>query len=256
MQAPRKLLGQVFLGADDLPGETFLFDLQRCATHVLRSHTVLTGIAGGCPDPMRRKILKLHLWTALAAGPMLLILGMSGSILAFETEIDQLVHPGWYHAEIQGGQLPILNIVDAVSKAFPRETPSTFTFPSRSGLSCQILSKSGRQLFVDGHTGRVLGIRYIPSSFMSCIRKLHRRLILGTIGTMLTRFAAVALLILIISGLNLWWPLKRVSINGATSWRRTSYDVHNTFGFCSSPFLLILAVSGVLISLDAYVIPA
>jgi uncharacterized iron-regulated membrane protein len=40
---------------------------------------------------VRRLILKLHLWLAMIAGAFMVILGITGSVIAFEPELDRLV---------------------------------------------------------------------------------------------------------------------------------------------------------------------
>ena len=42
---------------------------------------------------MRRLIFNLHLYLALVAGVFVVILGLTGSIMAFDTELDHLFHP-------------------------------------------------------------------------------------------------------------------------------------------------------------------
>ena len=46
---------------------------------------------------MRKLLLRLHLWLGVAAGLFLIVLGLTGSIMAFEGDIDHWLHPGrWY----------------------------------------------------------------------------------------------------------------------------------------------------------------
>jgi uncharacterized iron-regulated membrane protein len=57
-------------------------------------------------------------------------------------------------------------------------------------------------------------------------------------------FASGVLMFLAPSGLYLWWPLKRIGINASASFRRLSFDLHNSFGFFSSLFLFGFAATG------------
>jgi uncharacterized iron-regulated membrane protein len=41
---------------------------------------------------MRRLLFNLHLYAALITGTFIFVLGLTGSIMAFETEIDHVLH--------------------------------------------------------------------------------------------------------------------------------------------------------------------
>ena len=44
-------------------------------------------------DRLRRRVRELHLWLGLGAGGLLVLLGLTGSILVFYPELDALLHP-------------------------------------------------------------------------------------------------------------------------------------------------------------------
>src|SRR5262249_8131761 len=66
--------------------------------------------------PMRRIILKLHLVAALAAGAFLAVLGVTGAIMAFEPELDHLLHRPLWHVTPQGAPRTLAELGDAASK--------------------------------------------------------------------------------------------------------------------------------------------
>jgi len=53
-----------------------------------------------------------------------------------------------------------------------------------------------------------------------------------------------ALLLQSLSGLYLWWPLKRTTVKLNASWRRISLDLHHAVGFFSCAFICVLSVTG------------
>jgi uncharacterized iron-regulated membrane protein len=63
------------------------------------------------------------------------------------------------------------------------------------------------------------------------------------------------MLLLLVSGLYLWWPLKRVSIGGAVSGRGWWFGLHNAIGFFSLLFLLVLTTTGLMIGFDEATVP-
>src|SRR5262249_12537066 len=75
------------------------------------------------------------------------------------------------------------------------------------------------------------------------------------VGKPIMSAAGVIILFLSISGLYLWWPLKRISIKpGAKGWRLW-FDAHNAIGIFSLLFLLMLSFTGVMIGFDEKTVP-
>jgi len=68
-------------------------------------------------------------------------------------------------------------------------------------------------------------------------------------------FSAVVLMFLVPSGLYLWWPQKRIEINASSSFRRLSFDLHNSLGFFSSLFLFAFAATGTYMLLERWTVP-
>ena len=68
-------------------------------------------------------------------------------------------------------------------------------------------------------------------------------------------WAGVLLMALSLSGMYLWWPIKRVSISRAARGRRFWFDVHNALGVYALVFLFVLALTGVVIGFDSWTTP-
>jgi uncharacterized iron-regulated membrane protein len=47
-----------------------------------------------------------------------------------------------------------------------------------------------------------------------------------------------------LSGLYLWWPLKRTTVKLSGSWRRLNFDLHHAVGFFASAFICVLCITG------------
>lgn len=75
---------------------------------------------------MRKLIFNLHLYTALIAGVVVLILGVTGSIMAFESDLDRIFNPALFKvqpASVRPGsqQLSIPALENAVKRAYPSQ---------------------------------------------------------------------------------------------------------------------------------------
>ena len=64
-------------------------------------------------------------------------------------------------------------------------------------------------------------------------------------------WVGVVTLFLLLSGLYLWWPLKRATIGWSGAPRRTWFDIHNTIGIISIVFLLALTITGIVIGFES-----
>ena len=87
---------------------------------------------------MRKLIFNLHLYLALTAAAFVVIMGLTGSIMAFSPEIDRFLHRKLVYVTPGTHVLPFAEIAPIVQRAFPGVRPKAF-FPSTSPeLSCLV----------------------------------------------------------------------------------------------------------------------
>jgi len=70
------------------------------------------------PWTARAVFLKIHLWLGLAAAIFLVILGLTGSIMAFEGDIDHWLHPSLWYVDVHPQALPQQELIDRVERQF------------------------------------------------------------------------------------------------------------------------------------------
>ncbi len=204
---------------------------------------------------MRRLVLQLHLIAALIAGAFLAVFGITGSIMAFEPELDRLLHPGVSYVT-PGSSPKSLAELGAAASAAMGEKPTGYLLSPSPDLSYQVLFR-GRGAYVDPYTGAVLGTREPGPDFLARVHQLHLRLLIqnrADTGKTIMTWAGAALLVLLLSGLYLWWPLKRVTI-GRGGRRRIWFDLHNVVGIFAFVFLMAIAVTGIVIGFDDQLVP-
>lgn len=198
---------------------------------------------------MRGLILKIHLVLALIAGAFMVILGVTGSILAFEPEIDRLLHPDLSYVKPGQRTLSLVEIGSAISRKYGDEPIVAFLPSTSPGYPTEVLMSRG-VVSVNQYTGEVLGVRTRGRNFFGLVRSLHVSLAAGDVGRNILRWSAVAMLFSLISGLYLWWPVKRVRIRGPWWNGRFWFDLHNSFGIVSLLPLLVLAATGTVIGFE------
>jgi uncharacterized iron-regulated membrane protein len=203
---------------------------------------------------MRKLFLQLHLVVALVAGIFLAVFGITGSIMAFEPELDHLLHARLAYVTPRGAPKTLAELGAAASTMAPGERITGYLLSTSPNLSWQVLFR-GRGVVVDQYTGAVLGMREPGPDLLARIHQLHLRLLIqnrADTGKTIMTWAGGALLILLLSGLYLWWPLKRIAVRRG---RRFWFDLHNTAGIVSFVFLLAIAVTGIVIGFDDHLVP-
>ena len=191
----------------------------------------------------------------MIAGILLVLLGVTGAILAFEEPIDHALNPSLFSVQPRSQPLPIADLVARLQHAYPRQRVNMLMFGKAPDLSTLAVVRGIGSVYVDPYTGRILGSRS-NKYFTQTIHQIHIRLLMGETGSTILGVAGIVLVFLTLSGIYLWWPLKRVTVAGRKSWRRLNFDLHYAVGFYSSLFLLILSFTGVMVSFDQYTVPA
>lgn len=206
---------------------------------------------------MRKFLFNIHLYLALIAGVFVLILGLTGCIMAFEPELDHLLHAGLSYVKPGAHRLSLVEIGAAVQKAFPGERPGGYLLSSDPGISVGVSTRRG-VVAVNPYTGEVLGVRPAGRDFLSYVHQLHLRLLIANkadTGKDIVKWAGVVMLVLMVSGIYLWWPVKRVAIDRRATGRRFWFDLHNAIGIFSLAFLLLLTLTGVMIGFEETTVP-
>jgi uncharacterized iron-regulated membrane protein len=174
--------------------------------------------------------------------------------MAFEWEIDSRLHPSLFHVTPSGQTLPFSTLaVNATSAMRPDERVGIIVLPTKPGNSCAFTlfapGRLPRQVFVDEYSGRVLGSLSVVR-FVLIAHALHEAsgAVMGC--------AAIILISSVVSGLCLWWPLKRIKVGFRGSGRRLCFDIHNSVGLFSSVFLLVFALTGAYLAFEGLTLPA
>jgi uncharacterized iron-regulated membrane protein len=222
---------------------------------------------------MRKFILQVHLYIGLIAGFFLVLLGITGSIMAFEPELDHLLHHRLSYVNAGDHTLSLAEIGRVVSIAFPADTITGYRLASSSDLSWQVELRVHRQgkpgrmypeqkiVYVNPYTGVILGSLTRPDhwdDWLQTIHQLHLRLAMrmkGDPGKKIITWAAVGLLFLQLTGLFLWWRQKRVRIQWRKPSRRIWFDIHNVIGIVAYLFLLVLAITGLVMGFEKQTTP-
>jgi len=189
----------------------------------------------------------------LVAAPLAILLGLTGSIMAFEEEIDHVTHPHLFYVDAQGrAPLSLTALTQRLSASLPGQVVG-YGMGVTPNLSYSIATSAGT-VFVNQYTGEILGTRH-GATWLNSVHQIHLRLLAGDTGKTIVSWAGLVMVLLTASGLYLWWPVKRVSIDKAAGGRRVWFDLHNAVGVVSFAFLIVLAFTGTIIGFERVTTP-
>jgi uncharacterized iron-regulated membrane protein len=226
----------------------------------------------------RRKLwLDVHLYLGLIAGAILAVVGLTGGILVFYQEMQEVLNPELAVVSSPPESHEKLHTLDDIIAAAETAKPQGSRFfkvyyPRKPDIAYKFLyyvrdeklanNGDGYYIFVDPYSARVQGLqlwhpkdRYWGRPLVSFIMQLHWCLLLGKkIGGLLVGILGVLSIISVLTGLIVWWPLTgkfkqalTFKRNGSTV--RFNFDLHKTIGFYSTIVLLPVLFSGVYFSL-------
>ncbi|MBM0105904.1 PepSY domain-containing protein [Steroidobacter sp. S1-65] len=202
---------------------------------------------------LHRTIFRLHFYAGLIVAPFVLILSLTGAIYLFGTEIEDLAHPAWRFAPEAGQHLPPERLVQGALQAFPGSKPTRVDLPSAPNRTAIVFltPQEGRpfRVYVDPVSGKALGSFVYENTLVGFADRMHGTLLLGPNGDLVVEIAACWAIVLIITGLYLWWPRTSNKVSGVfiprlrkgrLFWR----EIHAVGGVWASGLLLFLILTG------------
>lgn len=217
----------------------------------------------------RKVWLAFHLYLGLSTGLVFVLAGLTGSLLVFYVELDEILNPALHVSATQARQQAqsYEAVFQAIRQAHPERNASWrlemprhnetmlmaryYKPAEKTGLSFAPLI-----VWVNPYTSDVVSSRFWGEFVMTWMFDLHYALLLDGTGKTLMGIIGLLLLIPLLSGIYLWWPAtgklrQALSIKRGASRARFIFDLHKTQGVYSFPVLLLLLVSGAILELPA-----
>lgn len=198
-----------------------------------------------------RLLWRWHFYAGVFCLPFILWLSVTGMIYLFKPQIEPLLERQYAHVS-QGPARPPSAQVAAAMNAVPGTVLNAYELPTSPDAATRVLLGKGTQVirvFVDPSSLDVLHVVRDDSRFMRVIFYLHGELLMGTGGSMVVELAASWTILMLLTGLYLWWPRSarlggvlypRLRQGKRTFWR----DMHAVTGVWVSCLALFLLASG------------
>ena len=202
---------------------------------------------------MRRAYLTVHLWAGMIAALFLFALGVSGSVVAFENEIDRALNPKLTWINPGQKRLTLTQISGKLTEAYPGFQVAAIGLSDRDDIAWNAYltnQDAQRSVVFNPYNGAVLGDESQRNDFTAKVHQFHLRLLAGKPGSNIVTAAAMLLLVQAITGLVLWWPRRRLAISWRSPWKKLNLDTHQVLGLYTSAFLIVFAFTALVIHWD------
>lgn len=201
------------------------------------------------PDhmPLYRTIWRWHFYAGLFVIPFILLLSLTGAAYLFKPQLDRWEERGW-----RG--LATANRVDADAQvaaalaAFPGARFHYYRIAEAASDAAVVhlgLAGGAMRDVAVSPQGRVIGAADPDARWSAWLARLHGSLLVGRGGKIAVELAASWAIVMILTGLYLWWPRGR-GLAGVV-WPRLSLgartmlrDLHAVTGFWVSGLALLL----------------
>ncbi|MFD1332521.1 PepSY-associated TM helix domain-containing protein [Methylopila musalis] len=201
-----------------------------------------------------RAVWRWHFYAGLIVAPFLLILSVTGAIYLFNDEINDALQAEKRIVAPHATPLPLSRLIAAAEASVPggRATRiDTWSAPDRSAQAF-VTAGDGTALrvFVDPGTGATLGSHVYERTLVGFADRFHGSLMLGTFGDGVVELAACWGVVLLVTGLYLWWPrgalrlgdvlVPRLGARGRPFWK----SLHGAVGAWTAAVILFLILTG------------
>ena len=199
-----------------------------------------------------RTLWRWHFYAGLFCLPFVLLLSISGAIYLFKPQID-----AWVEAPLRQlpGEAPVAPAnaqLGAARAALPGSHLISYRLPENVDDAVAIMLRWQEEawlVYVHPRTLSVLKTTPVDDQFIRLVRAFHGELLAGDVGSILVELAACWALVLMVTGLYLWWPrdrrglagvlYPRLRAGGRLFWR----DLHAVTGIWIAAFTLFLLLT-------------
>jgi len=207
---------------------------------------------------------QIHLWLGLILGVPLIVIGVTGSVLVYHDELEDLFGPEKRHATVAEGEPHSLaDVLAAARRLAPDEmTPLFLSVPEEAGAPAVVrFGRPGQRgpgggVAVEVDPVSLQAAALEPAGSGGLIRTfhmLHGSLMVREYGRDIVGWLGVVMVALGVSGLVLWWPKPGrwraafVVKRGARG-LRLHRDLHGVVGIWGLVVFIVVSISGVYLS--------
>ncbi|PQJ66607.1 PepSY-associated TM helix domain-containing protein [Photobacterium angustum] len=197
-----------------------------------------------------------HIIAGIISLPFIFLLSITGAVYLFKVDYEQKAYNKFTDIQALSSSLSYQQQYSIAKQAALKNNvpvPNKLVVPSDSNKATKFIAgrfSSESYIFVDRYSGEVTGFYARKDTLMQKVRKLHGELLIGKSGSWITELIASWLVVLIMTGLYLFFPRSISNIKSLFT-VRTKYgkrifyrDLHTVSGFWLSMALLLVLAGG------------
>ncbi|MVA57939.1 PepSY-associated TM helix domain-containing protein [Agrobacterium vitis] len=194
-----------------------------------------------------------HFYAGLYVAPFLIVLAVTGLIMMWSATLVGRDGEKAFTVTPTSAQTLVSQQADAALSAVPGGVIAQYIAPATPESVAAFRVNRGQEsmmVAVNPYDAQVLGQWSRRSGLYDLADNIHSDLLIGTLGDRLIEIAAGFGVVLVITGLYMWWPrqgerfsqmlIPRFTDRGRQLWK----SLHRTIGFYASILLLVFLVSG------------
>lgn len=195
----------------------------------------------------RRTLFQFHSWIGLAACLFFALLGLTGTLIVYQREIEAIGLP-----PVQPSVDPPRD-VSALIAAATAAVPGTATFidfPRAPGEPAKVSIGGAVEMtvLVDPWRAEVMGSH--GPTWLDTAYALHDSLAIGDVGRSILGIVGIGGVVVLITGAWLWWPgrrrlIKSLKVRWRSRWWIVMYDLHKSGGAIGLVVLAVVTVTGI-----------
>lgn len=203
--------------------------------------------------PDYRAVWRWHFYAGMFCIPFVIILSITGTIYLFKPQIEAWNDREYDNLEVSGPRTGARPQIEAALAAIPGAMFQSYELPTGKNSATRVLIDNGGEatrVYVHPETLRILHVAPDEGGLIPVVKRIHGELLIGDNGSHIVELAACWTVVMILSGLFLWWPRNAKGLGGIIYprlnggsrmfWR----DIHGVTGVWISSFALFLVITG------------
>jgi len=207
----------------------------------------------GRPWVDHRTVWRWHFYAGIFCIPFVIWLAITGTIYLFKPQIERWLDRPYDRLQITGPRASSEAHVQAAINAVPGSNLHYYELPLTAQSAVRVIVGRGKdefRVYVHPQTLNVMKVVNESKRPMMVVFHLHGELLSGDRGSRIVELAGSWAIVMILSGLYLWWPRQTGSMAGVLYPRLTKSkrifwrDLHSVTGVWVSFLALFQLVSG------------
>lgn len=200
-----------------------------------------------------RTLWRWHFYAGIFCIPFIITLALSGAIYLFKPQFEAWADAPVNNLAVSGQRASANELIATAQASMPGADFLAYRLPAEPDDAVVVSVRQGGErmdVYLDPYGNQILKTLPYESRFMRQVQSFHGELLAGRAGSILVELAACWAVILLLSGLYLWWPRStkglagvlypRLRQGGRVFWR----DLHAVTGMWLSALTLFLLITG------------